>query len=152
MRKLTVSSCLILLVFLGSAGESLALPQCPSVGVWDNCVGTWTHEDGSKYDGAWRNNNPHGQGTCTWLDGDNYVGEVRDGKKHGQGIYTYGDGAPVEEGIWENDNFLYAKYLTPTVPEKNPTSTEEELSVSAGQNHEVTQCPVTVSGTIVSAP
>ena len=29
----------------------------------------------------------------------------------------------MEEGIWENDNFLYAKKLTPDVPEKKPTVT-----------------------------
>jgi hypothetical protein len=105
MRKLTGSLCLTLLLFLGSAGESFALPACPSSGFFHECSGTWTYDGGEKYVGEWRNDKPHGQGTHS---GDKYVGEVRDGKRHGQGTLTYADGR-VEEGVWENDNFLYAK-------------------------------------------
>ena len=133
MRQLTTSLCLILLVFLGVVGKSFALPTCESdAEVWNNCFGSWTFENGSKYDGSkyvgeWRNNKKHGQGTFTTADGDKYVGEFIDGRLHGKGTATFADGR-VEEGIWENDNFLslyeYAKKNAPPVPEKKPTVTE----------------------------
>ena len=195
MRKLTTSLCLTLLVFLGVVGKSFALPQCPSSGVFHNCFGARTFEDGSTYVGEWRNDKFHGpgavtlsngykyvgefrdgklhgqgtytfpsgteyvgefkdgkfhgqgaytygpssqwagdkyvgefrddkfhgQGTYTYVDGGRYVGEFRDDKFHGQGTYTYADGT-VEEGIWENGEFLYAKKLTTTTPEGDLSS------------------------------
>ena len=54
-------------------GFASDLPQCPSSGVFHNCFGTWTSEDGDKY-----------------------VGEIKDGKKHGQGTFTFVDGRVVE--------------------------------------------------------
>ncbi len=39
----------------------------------------------------------------------------------GQGTYTFADGR-VKEGIWKNDEFLYAKEPSPTVTaKKTPT-------------------------------
>ena len=35
---------------------------------------------------------PHGQGTWTHPDGRKYVGEYKDGKIHGQGTFTFPDG------------------------------------------------------------
>ena len=133
MRQLTVSSCLILLVFLGVVGKSFALPACPgSYGTnnWTNCFGTFTFgvNRGAKYVGEFKDNKRHGQGTATFANGakyvgefrddkfqgqgtytypngDKYVGEFRDDKFHGQGTYTYADGR-VEESMWENDEFL----------------------------------------------
>ena len=58
-----------------------------------------------------------GHRTLTSASGEKYVGEFKDGKRHGQGTYTYADGR-VEEGIWENNEFLYAKKVT---PRKAPT-------------------------------
>ena len=69
-------------MFLGSAGESFALPACPSSGVFHHCVGAWTFADGSTY-----------------------VGEFRDGKYHGQGTYTRAHGA-VTKVIWHNGLIL----------------------------------------------
>ena len=42
----------------------------------------------------------------TFADGRQYVGEYVDGLKHGQGTATYANG-DQEEGIWEEDEFLY---------------------------------------------
>ena len=66
-------------------GFASDLPQCPSSGVFHNCFGTWTSEDGDKY-----------------------VGEIKDGKKHGQGTFTFADGSVVE-GIWKDGVFKYAQ-------------------------------------------
>lgn len=71
-----------------------ALPNCPSETSvrWDNCFGTYTHADGDKYVGEWKNDNKHGQGTYTFANGNKYVGEWKDDKIHGQGTYTYTSG------------------------------------------------------------
>jgi len=103
MRKLTVSSCLILLVFLGGAGESFALPACPSSGIFHNCFGTWTFDNGNKYVGEFSRGKKHGQGVYTWANGDRYVGEFKDGHAHGQGAVAYVNGS-IFIGEWRNGN------------------------------------------------
>jgi len=108
---------LLLVVLLVFAGQSFALPPCPS-GVLHNCYGTYTFADGakyvgefkdgnkhgqgtntwssgSKYVGEWQGNKEHGQGTHTWTDGTKYVGEHKDGKRDGEGVYTFADGREV---------------------------------------------------------
>ncbi len=74
--------------------------------------GTYTSANGEKYVGEYRDDKRNGQGTYIWPDGDKYVGEVKDGKFHGQGTYTFADGT-LEEGIWENNEFKYAKKAEP---------------------------------------
>jgi len=61
---------------------------------WTDCFGTYPYASGSKYVGEWKN-----------------------GEKHGQGIFTFVDGR-IEEGMWKNNNFLYAKKLSPTITDK----------------------------------
>jgi hypothetical protein len=84
--------------------EGWSLPPCPgspltgsvtsNVAWWSNCEGTFIFGNKSKYAGFV------------------YVGEYRCGKKHGQGTLTYLDGR-VQEGIFENGKFLYAKKTPP---------------------------------------
>ena len=88
MRHLTLSILVTLAVLLGGAGESFALPECPgtyNANTWTNCEGTFNYADGDKYVGEWKDDNKHGQGTFTFADGR------------------------VEEGIFENGKFKYAK-------------------------------------------
>ncbi|ANS03893.1 hypothetical protein [uncultured Mediterranean phage uvDeep-CGR2-AD3-C191] len=59
---------------------------------WKNCVGTYTHANGDKYVGEWKNKKRHGQGTFTHFTGQKYVGEWKYGKQHGQGTYTFVSG------------------------------------------------------------
>ena len=83
-------------VFLASAGESFALPECPgspaySMGVylsWNNCEGTVTQPNGNKY-----------------------VGEYKDGTYHGQGTYTYADGR-IKEGVRESGEFKFSQKVS----------------------------------------
>jgi hypothetical protein len=80
------------------------LPPCPgSYGesAWSNCYGTYTHANGNKYLGEYRNDKRHGQGSFTYASGGKYVGEWRAGLPNGQGAYLYANGK-VTEGIWEN--------------------------------------------------
>jgi len=74
--------------------------------------GTYTYAGGEKYVGEYNDGKRNGQGTHVWPTGEKYVGEYKDGEKHGQGTYTYADGT-IEEGIWENDQFQYAKIAQP---------------------------------------
>jgi dienelactone hydrolase len=88
-----------------SSTEGWSLPPCPEKGDWNNCFGTYTSDDGTKYVGEWKNDQFHGQGTETYANGDKYVGQWKDGKYHGQGIKTYADGR-VEKGEWENNKYV----------------------------------------------
>ena len=117
------------------------LPPCPSdqTAYWTNCVGTFNFSDGAKYVGEYRDDKRTGQGTYTWPNGDKYVGEYRDGKRTGQGTFTWPngakyvgeyrdgkqngqgtaynrDGAVIRNGIWQNDEFIAANALPPSVP------------------------------------
>ena len=88
MKHLTVTTCLIIVVLLGSTGVSSALPPCPSdpTANYDNCFGTYTYADGDKYVGAFKDGNFNGQGTFTFADGEKYVGEFKDDKYNGHGV------------------------------------------------------------------
>ena len=79
-------------MLLFGAREGFALPPCPESGVWDNCTGTYTSNDGSTYVGDWRDDKSDGHGTNTYKDGSQYVGEWKDGKRHGIGAVTCTDG------------------------------------------------------------
>ena len=81
-----------------------SLPPCPSDpnATFDNCFGTWQWDDGSKYEGEWKKDMKHGRGTFTFANGDKYVGEYKDDLSHAQGTYTFADGRK-EVGEWEND-------------------------------------------------
>jgi len=83
------------------------------------------YEDGSSYEGHFKNNKKEGKGRLTlktgdiykgtwiddvlqpvvkikYLDGNGtYKGEVKDFKRHGKGVFTCGE--TIYEGFWEND-------------------------------------------------
>jgi hypothetical protein len=109
------------------------------VGEWQNDEmhgqGTYIFSTGNKYVGRYKNGKKHGQGTFTWADGDKYVGEYKDGQRSGQGTYIFADGYKEigsfkngklngyaityfangtidKEGIFKDDEFLYAQTRT----------------------------------------
>ena len=73
-------------------------------------TGSWV---GDKYVGEFKEERKHGQGTYTWADGGKYVGEFKHGKIYGKGTYTYADGR-IQEGIWKDDELIYAQKITPS--------------------------------------
>ena len=95
-----------------NTGQDSALPSCPSSGVWNNCFGSWTNANGAKYVGEFKAGIYHGQGIYMSANRDEYVGEFKDGIANGLGILPYPDGR-IEEGMFENGKFLYAKKATP---------------------------------------
>ena len=97
--------------------------------------GTYTWADGEIYVGEWRNDKKNGKGTTTYIYGDQYIGEYKNDKKDGQGTYIYADGykevgtfengklngyaikyfadgSVNKEGIFKDDEFLYAQSKT----------------------------------------
>ena len=102
---------LFLLFFFLFALNSYSLPECEGDDdtKWNNCEGTYTWADGTKYVGEWKDGEMHGQGTYTWgkgpNEGDKYVGEVKDGERHGQGTYTFADGRQ-DVGEWKNGELV----------------------------------------------
>jgi len=97
-KRLTATICLTIAVLLGSAGAVYALPPYPSDQnrYYDNCFGTYTHANGDKYAGEYRNN-----------------------KKHGQGTYAYGR---IKEGMRKDGSFQYSQKVTPPVVASKPPS------------------------------
>ena len=63
--------------------------------------GVYTWSNGKKYDGEWKDGIRHGHGVWTGVDGRKYDGEWKDGKKHGHGVYTWVDGGKYD-GNWKN--------------------------------------------------
>jgi hypothetical protein len=68
------------------------LAGCSVSNAADNEIRTYTWPNGDKYEGAWKDGLPNGQGRCTWSNGDKYVGEFKDGALDGQGTYKYANG------------------------------------------------------------
>ena len=90
---------------------------------WYNCNGTLIFDSSSKfpedkYSGDFKHGNFHGNGNYVSANGSKYIGEFKNGKKDGQGIHYHADGTVFQEGIWENNKFLYASKPSPTVTAK----------------------------------
>ncbi len=90
--------------------------------------GRIAYNDGSTYEGQWKNNLQHGQGTMHWSNGDSYTGQFVDNmlqgqgtmtwatgntytgefannQPHGQGTFTWANGEK-RTGLWENGKFV----------------------------------------------
>ena len=72
--------------------------------------------EGDYYVGEYKANLFDGKGTYYYVNlkfrGDIYVGQFKKGQKYGEGIYSKPNGERYE-GIWENDEFKYAKKISP---------------------------------------
>ena len=96
--------------------------------------GTYTYASGNKYVGRWKNGNYHGQGTYTFADGSKEVGEWENDKLNGYAIQYNADGSIRREGIFKDDEFLYAETREKKEPSKldKYKSTCEELGFLPG--------------------
>lgn len=63
--------------------------------------GKYQFDDGSVYEGTWRNDNQHGRGIHTFVNGERYEGSYVKGLMHGNGTWHNTDGSSYT-GTWEN--------------------------------------------------
>ena len=54
--------------------------------------GKYIWNDGSMYEGQWCENKINGVGIYIWPDGRKYSGEWKDNNMHGKGVYRWTDG------------------------------------------------------------
>lgn len=66
-------------------------------------TGTYVLPDGSSYSGTWREGLMSGRGLFIWNDGSRYDGEWKDGKRHGQGLLVTSDGFQYD-GTWVHNS------------------------------------------------
>nr|BCL66210.1 1-phosphatidylinositol-4-phosphate 5-kinase [Volvox reticuliferus] len=66
--------------------------------------GKYTWQDGSMYDGSWKDGVRHGIGKYTWASGATYHGEWRDGCMSGVGTWESPDGLSRYQGGWLRDS------------------------------------------------
>lgn len=68
---------------------------------WGSGSGKYIYDDGSVYEGTFKDGERHGSGTYTFASGSVYTGSWSEGKMHGNGKYIYADGS-VYEGAFKN--------------------------------------------------
>jgi len=66
-----------------------------------NGFGTYKFNTGDVYKGGFKEGLKHGKGSYTWKRGEKYDGNWREDKKHGQGIFVYRTGR-IREGEWKD--------------------------------------------------
>ena len=76
-----------------------------------NGQGIMTYPDGQIYQGSWSNDEREGQGILTFLSGSKWEGQWDDNKLNGYAIKYFANGTINQEGIFNNDEFLYAQSL-----------------------------------------
>jgi len=71
--------------------------------------GTYKWSDGKRYEGAFKNNQRHGKGSMIDADGSKWSGKWKLNQKNGKGKAFDNKGALVQEGVWEQNQFVSAK-------------------------------------------
>jgi hypothetical protein len=69
-------------------------------------TGKFTWASGHVYVGEYVNDKRTGQGTYTWPTGEFYEGSFENNARHGQGKQYDKDGNLVQQGIWENGDYV----------------------------------------------
>ncbi|TNV72197.1 hypothetical protein FGO68_gene5964 [Halteria grandinella] len=64
--------------------------------------GKWQHEDGTNYQGEFKDGRSHGQGKVVYAEGDMYDGQWKEDNRNGLGRCTWLDGR-YQIGNYEND-------------------------------------------------
>ena len=91
-------------------------------------------QGGNKYVGEYKDDLSHGKGTYTFADGRKEVGEWENDNLNGYAIQYNSDGTIRREGIFKDDEFLYAETKEKKEPSKldKYKSTCEELGFVPG--------------------
>lgn len=81
-----------------------------------NCndgLGTYGYPDGSKYEGFFKNGQPHGDGVFSYLNGDIYKGSFLFGFPNGKGEMSE-SGGKTYQGFWKEGEFIGNKIESPS--------------------------------------
>ena len=70
--------------------------------------GIYYFANGGKYEGELVADQLNGEGSFEGPNGDRYVGQFRNGQFTGEGVYTFANGNVVQEGVFENGEFVRA--------------------------------------------
>lgn len=70
-----------------------------------NGIGTFYHGKGAKYDGNQVEGKRNGFGTYYYSNGNKYIGEWKDETKNGKGK-MYAKGQVIQEGTWRDNKFI----------------------------------------------
>lgn len=81
-------------------------------------------EGAARYNGQFKDNQPHGYGICNYANGDRYVGEWAEGAFEGKGTLTLRDGTIIS-GFWKAGEY------TGQVPPEGYAPTEESIAAAA---------------------
>ena len=91
---------------------------------------------GDKYVGKFKNDQRHGQGTYTHANGRKEVGEFKNDKLNGYAIKYFADGSIDQEGIFKDDEFIYAEESSPNILNKD-NQDNEVINASSGSGFAV---------------
>jgi len=110
------------------------------VGLYKNDLrhgqGTYTHANGDTYEGGYKNDLMDGQGTYTYANGRKEVGEFKNDKLNGYAIKYFADGSIDQEGIFKDDEFIYAEESSPNILNKD-NQDNEVINASSGSGFAV---------------
>jgi hypothetical protein len=76
--------------------------------------GTFTWDDGRRYEGDYYNDKKHGRGKYSWPDGRVYEGSFVDGLMDGFGMYRAGSGPESKDRLGEWSKGKRVKWIERT--------------------------------------
>ena len=71
--------------------------------------GTYTWPNGTRYEGSFKNNQRHGKGSLILVDNSKWSGKWKYNKKNGKGKQFDTFGEIVQQGVWEENEFIGTK-------------------------------------------
>jgi len=90
------------ILFFSTAAISGPPPCAEDHQHWSRCIGTQVLDDGSEYNGEWKDNQPHFEGTLKSEDGSVYSGSFYLGLKQGYGTKTWPDSSRTVGEWWDD--------------------------------------------------
>ncbi len=103
-----------------------------------NGEGVFYYPKGAKYTGNQVNAQRNGFGTYYYTSGNKYVGEWNNDLKHGRGK-LYSKGQVYKEGVWKNGKFVGSEIVEPISQRKDHTQKDTKAPIIKITKPEVTE-------------
>ena len=97
--------------------------------------GTYTWEDGRKYEGDFRHGKRDGKGTFLWSSGELFDGFYFHDRRDGDGVYTYRDGTK-DAGVWKGKWLLRLSGGDKILAEREKAMKEDVLKMLNFKEHD----------------